>query len=81
MGAKEDLLTGLKPALTNIVKDGIAQGKLKQPVIFAKTSKDVWHRLQMKPATAGALLLFQIKREDIDTILKEVFADLKVEVK
>lgn len=81
MGVKETLLSGLKPVLTHTVKSGMAEGKLVQPVDFAQTSENVWKHLRTNVQTAGAIMAFRIKREDIDKMLREVFADLKVEVK
>jgi hypothetical protein len=81
VGVKESLLSGLKPALTAQVKAGIDNGQLKQPVDFKVTSDNVWKRCKTNIQTAGAIMAFGIKREDIDRILREVFADLKVEVK
>ncbi len=81
MGVKETLLSGLKPVLTHTIKSGMAEGKLVQPVDFAVTSENVWKHLRTNIQTAGALMAFRIKREEIDQLLREVFKDLKVEVK
>lgn len=80
MGLRDALLAGLKPALIETVATGIAKGDLKQPVNFAEVSKNVWHRVRMNPQTAGALIVFKIKREDIDSLLRQVFEELKIEV-
>lgn len=81
MGVKETILSGLKPALTAQVKAGLEKGLLKQPVDFKTTSDSVWKRCKTNVQTAGAIMAFGIKREDIDKILREVFTDLNVEVK
>jgi len=81
VGVKETLLSGLKPALTAQVKAGLDKGLLKQPVSFKETSDNVWKRCRTNIQTAGAIMAFGIKREDIDKLVREVFADLNVEVK
>ncbi len=81
MGIKENVLEGLKPQVLEQVKVGIANGKLKQPVDFVETSKAIWQHIRTNPMTCGATMTFGIKREDIDKLVREVFIELKVEVK
>lgn len=81
MGAKELLLNGLKPVLTEQIRGDIASGKLKQPVEMETICKSVWKHLRTNVQTAGAIMAFRIKREEIDSLLKEVFSDLNVEIK
>lgn len=81
MGTKEDLLVGLKPVLLTQTKSDLALGKVTQPIVFADVSKHVWRSLRTNLQTGGALLFFGIKRKDIDKLLREVFEELKVEIK
>ena len=81
MGIKETLLFGLKPALTQQIKGDLASGRLKQPVDLDAISKSVWKALQANIETGGAILLFRIKKEEIADLLRQVFTDLKVEIK
>lgn len=81
MGVKDTLLSGIKPALKAELENGIKTGKLVQPVDFKQTSDNVWKRLRTTPMTAGAMMVFKVTREEIDTMLREVFTDLKVTLK
>lgn len=81
MGTKEDLLAGLKPVLLTQTKSDLASGKVTQPIVFVDVSKYVWRSLRTNLQTAGAIMFLGIKREDIDKLLREVFVELKVEVK
>ena len=81
MSVKEDLLSGLKPALTSQIRSDLDSGRIKQPVELEVITKSTWHALRTNVQTAGALLVFGIKREEIDTLLREVFEDLKAKVK
>jgi hypothetical protein len=80
MGIKETILEGLKPAVTQQVREGLDKGLLKQPVDFKATADNVWKRLRVNVQTAGAMMAFGIKREDIDSLLRDVFKDLNVTV-
>jgi len=80
MDVKESLLEGLKPALTEQIKQEMAKGELQQPVDFEATMDRIWRALRMNVQTAGALMVFKIKRDDVSTIVKQVLMDLKIEV-
>jgi hypothetical protein len=67
--------------LTQQIKGDLASGRLKQPVDLDAISKSVWKALQANIETGGAILLFRIKKEEIADLLRQVFTDLKVEIK
>ena len=81
MGIKEQILEGLKPALTAQIKSDVDAGRIKQPVNFNQTMDVIWRTLRMNVQTAGAIIAFGIKKEDVGAIVKQVFVDLKIEIK
>jgi Holliday junction resolvase RusA-like endonuclease len=81
MVVKDLILAGLKPALALQLKAGVDSGVLKQPVDFKAISESAWRNARSNLQTAGAIMVFHITREDLDKVIREVFVDLKVELK
>ncbi len=81
MDLKQQILDGLKLVLLENFKKDIDSGKLVSPIDFETKLDDVWKRLRLNPQTAGAIMLFRLKQEDIGKLLREVFTELGVEVK
>ena len=79
---KEQILEGLKPALTAKIKaDIINTGILRGPISLESVTDRIWKRLRTNVQTAGALIAFGIKKSEIDDIVKQVFEELGIEVK
>ena len=78
---KEQILEGLKPALTLQIRADLDSGKVKQPVDIANTTQAINRALKMNVQTAGAMIVFGIKEDDITKLVTLIFEELKVEIK
>ncbi len=81
MGVKEGILSGLKPALVDEIRKGLQTGRLKQPIDMRETMDNIWKRLRMNVQTSGAILIFGIKKEDLEPVVCDAFKDLGVQIK
>lgn len=78
---RDQLLSGLKPAVVQQMKAESESGQLKTPVDFEEMSERVWNALRTNVQTAGALMFFKIKKADIEIVLHEALAELNIEEK
>jgi hypothetical protein len=81
MDIKAMILAGLKPALIQQLASDIDSGKLLQPIDFVKVSDATWKKLRMNLQTAGAITVFRIKQVDIESVLRDTFKELGIDVK